>query len=390
MSIMNMDQAYVANTYKRFPVEIVSGKGSRLVDVNGKSYVDMGSGIGVTAFGFCDEVWTAAVTEQLAKVQHTSNLYYTEPCAKLAKLMCEKTGMKKVFFGNSGAEANECAIKVARKYSAMKKGPDCYTIVTLISSFHGSTLTTLAATGQDHFHKNFQPLTPGFIHVPANDIDALKATVAEHKVAGVMMEVIQGEGGVNALDQIYLMEADKLCHENDIPFIIDEVQTGNGRTGKLYGYMNFKIHPDIVSTAKGLGGGLPIGACMMNEKMEYVLGYGDHGSTYGGNPVCCAGAVSVLERLDDDLLGEVKRRSGYIMAALCNAPGIESISGLGLMLGLKTTAPAGDVVRECMNRGVLCLTAKDKVRLLPALNIPMEDLEYAVETIKAVAAELAN
>ena len=390
MSFMNMDQAYVANTYKRFPVEIVSGKGSRLVDVNGKSYVDMGSGIGVTAFGFCDEVWTAAVTEQLAKVQHTSNLYYTEPCAKLAKLMCEKTGMKKVFFGNSGAEANECAIKVARKYSAMKKGDDCYTIVTLINSFHGRTLTTLAATGQDHFHKNFQPLTPGFIHVPANDIDALKATVAEHKVAGVMMEVIQGEGGVNALDQIYLMEADKLCHENDIPFIIDEVQTGNGRTGKLYGYMNFKIHPDIVSTAKGLGGGLPIGACMRNEKMEYVLGYGDHGSTYGGNPVCCAGAVSVLERLDDDLLGEVKRRSGYIMAALCNAPGIESISGLGLMLGLKTTAPAGDVVRECMNRGVLCLTAKDKVRLLPALNIPMEDLEYAVETIKAVAAELAN
>ena len=390
MSFMNMDQAYVANTYKRFPVEIVSGKGSRLVDVNGKSYVDMGSGIGVTAFGFCDEVWTAAVTEQLAKVQHTSNLYYTEPCAKLAKLMCEKTGMKKVFFGNSGAEANECAIKVARKYSAMKKGPDCYTIVTLISSFHGRTLTTLAATGQDHFHKNFQPLTPGFIHVPANDIDALKATVAEHKVAGVMMEVIQGEGGVNALDQIYLMEADKLCHENDIPFIIDEVQTGNGRTGKLYGYMNFKIHPDIVSTAKGLGGGLPIGACMMNEKMEYVLGYGDHGSTYGGNPVCCAGAVSVLERLDDDFLGKVKRRSDYIMAALCNAPGIESISGLGLMLGLKTTAPAGDGVRECMNRGVLCLTAKDKVRLLPALNIPMEDLEYAVETIKAVAAELAN
>ena len=390
MSIMNMDQAYVANTYKRFPVEIVSGKGSRLVDVNGKSYVDMGSGIGVTAFGFGDEVWTAAVMEQLGKVQHTSNLYYTEPCAKLAKLMCEKTGMKKVFFGNSGAEANECAIKVARKYSAMKKGPDCYTIVTLISSFHGRTLTTLAATGQDHFHKNFQPLTPGFIHVPANDIDALKAAVAEHNVAGVMMEVIQGEGGVNALDQIYLMEADKLCHENDIPFIIDEVQTGNGRTGKLYGYMNFKIHPDIVSTAKGLGGGLPIGACMMNEKMEYVLGYGDHGSTYGGNPVCCAGAVSVLERLDDDFLGKVKRRSGYIMAALCNAPGIESISGLGLMLGLKTTAPAGDVVRECMNRGVLCLTAKDKVRLLPALNIPMEDLEYAVETIKAVAAELAN
>ena len=389
MSFMNMDQAYVANTYKRFPVEIVSGKGSRVVDVNGKSYVDMGSGIGVTAFGFGDEAWMAAVTEQLGKVQHTSNLYYTEPCAKLAKALCEKTGMKKVFFANSGAEANECAIKVARKYSAMKKGADCYTIVTLWNSFHGRTLTTLAATGQDHFHKDFQPLTPGFVHVHANDIDELKAVVAENKVAGIMMEVIQGEGGVNALDQIYLLEADKLCKENDIPFIIDEVQTGNGRTGKLYGYMNFKISPDIVSTAKGLGGGLPIGACMMNDKMENVLGFGDHGSTYGGNPVCCAGALSVIQRLDDDFLGKVKRRSGYVMASLYGAPGIEGVSGLGLMIGIKTTAPAGDVVRECMNRGVLCLTAKDKVRLLPALNIPMEDLEYAIETIKAVAAELA-
>ena len=390
MSFMNMDQSYVAGTYKRFPVEIVSGKGSRVTDINGKEYVDMGSGIGVTAFGFGDEAWMAAVTEQLGKVQHTSNLYYTEPCAKLAKLLCERTGMKKVFFANSGAEANECAIKVARKYSAMKKGSDCYTIVTLVNSFHGRTLTTLAATGQDHFHKDFQPLTPGFIHVPANDIAALEAAVAEHQVAGVMMEVIQGEGGVNALDQQYLMAADKLCHDNDIPFIIDEVQTGNGRTGKLYGYMNFKISPDIVSTAKGLGGGLPIGACMMNEKTEAVLGYGDHGSTYGGNPVCCAGAISVIERLDDNFLGRVKRRSGYVMAALYNAPGIESVSGMGLMIGIKTTAPAADVVRECMNRGVLCLTAKDKVRLLPALNIPMDDLEYAIETIKAVAKELAK
>lgn len=390
MSFMNMDQSYVAGTYKRFPVEIVSGKGSRVTDINGKEYVDMGSGIGVTAFGFGDEAWMAAVTEQLGKVQHTSNLYYTEPCAKLAKLLCERTGMKKVFFANSGAEANECAIKVARKYSAMKKGSDCYTIVTLVNSFHGRTLTTLAATGQDYFHKDFQPLTPGFIHVPANDIAALEAAVAEHQVAGVMMEVIQGEGGVNALEQQYLMAADKLCHDNDIPFIIDEVQTGNGRTGKLYGYMNFKISPDIVSTAKGLGGGLPIGACMMNEKTEAVLGYGDHGSTYGGNPVCCAGAISVIERLDDNFLGRVKRRSGYVMAALYNAPGIESVSGMGLMIGIKTTAPAADVVRECMNRGVLCLTAKDKVRLLPALNIPMDDLEYAIETIKAVAKELAK
>ncbi len=390
MKIKEMDQAYVAATYKRFPVEIVSGKGSRCVDVNGKSYVDMGSGIGVTAFGFGDEAWTAAVIAQLGKVQHTSNLYYTEPCAKLAKLLCEKTGMKKVFFANSGAEANECAIKVARKYSADKKGADCYTIVTLVNSFHGRTLTTLAATGQEHFHQLFQPLTPGFVHVPANDLEALKKVVEEYKVAGIMMEVIQGEGGVNALDQEYLMEADKLCHEKDIPFIIDEVQTGNGRTGKLYGYMNFKISPDIVSTAKGLGGGLPIGACMMNEKMQNVLGYGDHGSTYGGNPVCCAGAVSVLERLDDTFLGSVKRRSGYIFSSLMNAPGIEGISGMGLMIGIKTTAPAGDVVKGCMEKGVLCLTAKDKVRLLPALNIPMEDLSYAIETIKEVAKELGG
>ena len=389
MSFMEMDKAYVANTYNRFPVEIVSGKGSRVVDVNGKSYVDMGSGIGVTAFGFGDEAWTAAVTGQLGKVQHTSNLYYTEPCAKLAKLMCERTGMKKVFFGNSGAEANECAIKVARKYSAMKKGADCCTIVTLVNSFHGRTLTTLAATGQDYFHKDFQPLTPGFIHVPANDLEAMKAAVAEHNVAGIMLEVIQGEGGVNALDQGYLLEVDKLCREQDIPFIIDEVQTGNGRTGKLYGYMNFKIQPDIVSTAKGLGGGLPIGACMMNEKMEKVLGFGDHGSTYGGNPVCCAGALSVLERLTDGFLGSVKRRSGYIMSALYGAAGVEGVSGMGLMIGIKTTAPAGEVVKKCMEKGVLCLTAKDKVRLLPALNIPMDDLEFAVETIKEVCKELS-
>ena len=389
MTTKELDHQYVAPTYARFPVEIVSGKGSRVTDVNGKEYVDMGSGIGVTVFGFGDEAWMAAVTEQLGKVQHTSNLYYTEPCAKLAKVLCERTGMKKVFFANSGAEANECAIKVARKYSAEKKGADCYTIVTLINSFHGRTLTTLAATGQDHFHKDFKPLTPGFVHVPANDIAALEAAVAENNVAGIMMEVIQGEGGVNALNQEYLMAADKLCHDNDIPFIIDEVQTGNGRTGKLYGYMNFKISPDIVSTAKGLGGGLPIGACMMNEKTENVLGYGDHGSTYGGNPVCCAGALSVMERLDDNFLGRVKRRSGYVMSALYNAPGIEGVSGMGLMIGIKTTAPAGDVVRECMNRGVLCLTAKDKVRLLPALNISMDDLEFAIETIKAVAKELA-
>lgn len=389
MSIMDMDKAYVAGTYKRFPVEIVSGKGSHAVDSNGKTYVDMGSGIGVTAFGYGDEAWKAAVCAQLDKVQHTSNLYYNEPCARLAKLLCEKTGMKKVFFSNSGAEANECAIKAARKYSAEKKGADCYTIVTLQNSFHGRTLTTLAATGQDHFHELYQPLTPGFVHVPANDIQALKNCVAKVKVAGILMEVVQGEGGVLPLTAEYLAAANKLAHEQDIPLMMDEVQIGNGRSGKLYGYMNFDVQPDIVSTAKGLGGGLPIGACLLGEKVQNVLGFGDHGSTYGGNPVCCAGGVSIIGRLTDDFLAEVQKKSAYVFETLTGAPGIESVTGLGLMIGVKPVAPAAEVVKKCMERGVLCLTAKNKVRLLPALNIPMEDLKFAVETIRAVAAELA-
>ena len=389
MNIMDMDKAYVAGTYKRFPVEIVSGKGSHAVDSQGKTYVDMGSGIGVTAFGYGDEAWKAAVIEQLGKVQHTSNLYYTEPCAKLAKLLCEKTGMKKVFFANSGAEANECAIKAARKYSAEKKGADCYTIVTLQNSFHGRTLTTLAATGQDYFHELYQPLTPGFVHVPANDIQALKDCVAKVKVAGILMEVVQGEGGVLPLTAEYLAAANKLAHEQDIPLMMDEVQIGNGRSGKLYGYMNFDVQPDIVSTAKGLGGGLPIGACLLGEKVQNVLGFGDHGSTYGGNPVCCAGGVSIIGRLTDDFLAEVQKKSTYVFETLTGAPGIESVTGLGLMIGVKPVAPAAEVVKKCMERGVLCLTAKNKVRLLPALNIPMEDLKFAVGTIRTVAAELA-
>ena len=389
MNIMDMDKAYVAGTYKRFPVEIVSGKGSHAVDSQGKTYVDMGSGIGVTAFGYGDEAWKAAVCAQLDKVQHTSNLYYNEPCAQLAKLLCEKTGMKKVFFSNSGAEANECAIKAARKYSAEKKGADCYTIVTLQNSFHGRTLTTLAATGQDHFHQLYQPLTPGFVHVPANDIQALKDCVAKVKVAGILMEVVQGEGGVLPLTAEYLAAANKLAHEQDIPLMMDEVQIGNGRSGKLYGYMNFDVQPDIVSTAKGLGGGLPIGACLLGEKVQNVLGFGDHGSTYGGNPVCCAGGVSIIGRLTDDFLAEVQKKSAYVFQTLTGAPGIESVTGLGLMIGVKPVAPAAEVVKKCMERGVLCLTAKNKVRLLPALNIPMEDLKFAVETIRTVAAELA-
>ena len=387
MSITALDKEYVAGTYGRFPVELVSGKGSIFEGSDGKRYIDMGSGIGVTAFGTADDAWLSAVTAQLNKLQHTSNLYYTEPCALLAQALCEKTGMKKVFFSNSGAESNECAIKVARKYSAEKKGDDYYTIITLQSSFHGRTLTTLAATGQDHFHKLFNPLTPGFVSVEANNVAALTEAVATCKPAGILFEVVQGEGGVLPLTAEFIAAAAKLAQDNDIPLMVDEVQTGNGRTGKLYAYMHYGITPDIVSTAKGLGGGLPIGATLMSEKVQNVLGPGDHGSTYGGNPVCCAGALSVIERLDDAFLAQVQEKSRYVFSTLTNAPGIESVTGLGLMIGIKTTRPAKDVVMECMDKGVLCLTAKDKVRLLPALNIPMDVLKEAIDVIKSVCAK---
>ena len=387
MSIISLDKEFVAGTYGRFPVELVSGKGCILTDTNGKQYIDLTSGIGVTSFGIADDSWVQAITAQAMKLQHASNLYYTEPCAKLAQLLCQKTGMKKVFFCNSGAEANECAIKVARKYSAEKKGAEHYTIITLVNSFHGRTLTTLAATGQDHFHKYFQPLTPGFAYVEANNIAMLEETVANVKPAAIMFECVQGEGGVLPLNQEFICAAEKLCKEQDIPLIIDEVQTGNGRTGKLYSYMHFGIEPDIVSTAKGLGGGLPIGATLMSEKVQSVLGPGDHGSTYGGNPVCSAGALSIVERLDDAFLADVQRKSDYVFSALQGAPGIESVSGLGLMVGIQTTKPAKEVVNACIEKGVLALTAKTKVRLLPALNIPMEQLQQAIETIKAVCKE---
>ncbi|MDO4939549.1 MAG: acetylornithine/succinylornithine family transaminase [Lachnospiraceae bacterium] len=382
MGIKETDDKYVAGTYKRFPVEIISGKGSVVKDVTGKEYIDMGCGIGVTSFGICDDTWKDAVVAQLDKVQHMSNLYYTEPCALLAKALCEKTGMKKVFFGNSGAEANECAIKAARKYSQDKKGSEWFTIVTLKNSFHGRTLTTLAATGQEHYHELFTPLTPGFVHVTAGDIDELKKLAESTKIAGVMIECIQGEGGVIPLEAEYVKALRKFTEENDIPLIADEVQTGNGRTGCLYAYMNYGIVPDIVSTAKGIGGGLPLGACLLGEKCQNALGYGDHGSTFGGNPVCCAGALTIINRIDEKLLEEVKKKSAYIFNAFKDAEGVEDISGMGLMIGIKTSRPAGEVVSACIENGVLCLTAKDRVRLLPALNISWDLLEKAVDIIK--------
>ncbi len=386
-SIISIDKQYVANTYARFPLELVSGEGSVLTDTNGKKYIDMGSGIGVTCFGFNDEKWKEAVISQIGKVQHTSNLYYTSPCALLAKMLCDRTGLKKVFFSNSGAEANECAIKAARKYSAEKKGDDYYTVITLVNSFHGRTLTTLSATGQDVFHKLFNPLTPGFIHTPANDSEALTKLVSEVKPAAIMIECVQGEGGVLPLTKDFAATVGKLCNDNDIPLIVDEVQTGNGRTGSLYAYMQYGLIPDAVSTAKGLGGGLPIGATMLGDKLELVLGAGDHGSTYGGNPVCSAGALSVIERLDDAFMAEVREKSAYVFAELEGAAGIESVSGMGLMIGIKTKKEAKSVVSACIERGVICLTAKDKVRLLPALNIPMPVLKEAISVLKAVCAE---
>ncbi len=381
MDLKTIDQTYIANTYARFPVEIVSGKGSEVFDENGKRYIDLTSGIGVTAFGVADEEWVKAITEQLCKVQHMSNLFYTAPDALLAQMLCERTGMKKVFFANSGAEANECAIKVARKYAAETKGADTYTILTLVNSFHGRTLATLSATGQEHYHELFQPLVPGFVHTPANDLEALKAAAKEHKLAAVMLECVQGEGGVVPLEPEFVQGAAAFCKENDIVLIIDEVQTGNGRTGTLYAYQQFGIQPDLVSTAKGLGGGLPLGACLMGEKVQDVLKPGDHGSTYGGNPVACAGALNVLSRIDDELLKEVQEKSQYLIDVFSAAEGIESVTGMGLMLGLKTKKDAKEILAACREKGVLALTAKDKIRLLPALNIPMELVKEAAAVI---------
>ena len=387
MDIKSIDKEYVASTYARFPLEIVSGKGSLVYDENGKEYIDLGTGIAVNTFGVSDDEWVAAVTEQLTKCQHTSNLFYSAPCALLAKTLCERTGMKRVFFSNSGAEANETAIKVARKYAAEKKGSEYNTIITLKNSFHGRTITTLAATGQDTFHKDFLPLTAGFVHAEPNDIASVEALVKEYKVAAIMFELVQGEGGVHALSPEFVKGLQKIAKENDILLVCDEVQTGNGRTGELYAFMNYGFTPDIASTAKGLGGGLPIGACMLGEKVKDTLTPGSHGSTFGGNPIAAAGANNILSRIDEKLLAEVREKSNYIFTELSGAKGVKSVSGLGLMIGIETEKDASDVIAKCRENGVIAIKAKHKVRLLPALNIPMHELQKAVAVIKAACAE---
>ena len=387
MNVIELDKQYIAGTYARFPLQLVSGKGSLVFDEAGKQYIDLGTGIAVNGFGIGDTEWKNAVIAQLDKIQHTSNLYYSEPCALLAKALCIRTGLKKVFFSNSGAEANECAIKAARKYGEQRKGKEYYTIVTLKNSFHGSTITTLSATGQDVFHEHFTPMTEGFVFAQANDIEDMRRLVKENKCCGVMLELVQGEGGVMALEKDYVQSVAELAKQEDLLLMIDEVQTGNGRTGALYAFMDYGVTPDVVTTAKGLGGGLPIGATMLGEKAEKLFTAGLNGSTFGGNPVACAGALSILRRIDEELLTQVREKSAYIFAELENAKGVKSVSGKGLMIGVDCEKDAGEVIAKCMKKGVLVIKAKQKVRLLPALNIPWEELKTAIKILKEVISE---
>ena len=384
--IKKLDNSYIANTYNRFNVAFKCGKGATLYDFNDKKYIDFSSGIGVNAFGVCDDVWTNAVIEQTKKLSHMSNLYYTLPQAQLAHLLCAKTGMKKVFFANSGAEANEGAIKTARKYSHDKYNENRSEIITLVNSFHGRTITTLKATGQDVFHKNFYPFTEGFVYAKANDINDVLEKINDSTCA-IMMELVQGEGGVLPLEKEFVKNVEKIAKEKDILLIIDEVQTGNGRTGYLYAYQGFGINPDIVTTAKGIGGGLPLGAVLFNSKTENVLGFGDHATTFGGNPIVCAGAYSIIERMNDEFLDLVKQKGNYIEEFCNGIKNVESISGMGMMIGIKTTKPARDVVAKCLENGLVVLTAKDKIRFLPPLNISMAELVEGLKIFKKVVEE---
>ena len=384
MDIKQKDKKYVLGTYGRYDLLIVRGAGAECEDETGKKYIDLGSGIGVNALGYCDGGWIKAVEEQLETLQHTSNLYYTAPCALLAEALCERTGYKKVFFCNSGAEANEAAIKTARKYSFDKYGAGRDKIITLNKSFHGRTMATLTATAQEAMHNYFFPFNEGFVYCD-KDIEEIK----KHKgVCAVMLEFIQGEGGVIPMDKNFAAQVYEYCVANDILFIADEVQTGVGRTGRFLCSEHYGIKPDITTLAKGLGGGLPIGAMLAGEKCESVMGAGTHGSTFGGNPVVCAGGRYVLSRIDDKLLSEVKEKGEYIKSRLSGVKGVKSVSGLGLMLGIELSRKkAADVVKECISRGVIPLTAKDKVRLLPPLVITMEQLEKAVDVLARVIAE---
>lgn len=386
-TIENFNQ-HVMPTYGRYDVVLDNGNGRNCVDENGKQYIDFGSGIGTNSLGYCDKDWQDAVCNQVRSLQHTSNYYYTKVQADFASKLCEITGYSKMFFGNSGAEANECAIKLARKYSFDKYGKGRSTIITLRNSFHGRTLCTLSATGQDVFHNYFFPFVEGFVNAEANDIEDLKSKL-DDTVCAVMLEFIQGEGGVNLLSKDYVKQVFEICHEKDIMIIADEVQTGVGRTGRFLASQNFGVIPDVTTLAKGIAGGLPMGVCLATEKYADVLSKGMHGSTFGGNPVCCAGGLVVLNKVSDEtFLFEVSKKGAYVREKLCLLDEVQGITGLGLMLGISLkTKKAGDVVKEALDKGLLLLTAKDKIRLLPPLNITYEELDKGLSILCDILSE---
>ena len=384
--IKQLDSDYIAQTYGRFNLALSHGKSCQVWDFEGNEYLDFTSGIGVNSLGWADENWLKAVVHQASSLAHTSNLFFTEPSSRLAKKLAEVSGLKRVFFANSGAEANEGAIKTARKYSHDKYGKDRATVLTLVNSFHGRTISTLSATGQEVFHQHFFPFTKGFDHTPANELRALETRLGQKDVCAIILEVVQGEGGVCSLDHEYLQGVQALCHQYDVLLIIDEVQTGIGRTGTMFAYQQFGLTPDIITLAKGLGGGLPIGAFVLGEKVQDTLGKSDHGSTFGANPVSCAGANAVLAKIDDAFLAEIKRKGEKLQKALAALPKVKSVSGLGLMIGVEFEegTKAADIVAKCIEKGVLFLTAKTKLRLLPPLIINDEQIEKGIALLKEV------
>lgn len=389
--IKQLDSTYLAQTYGRFNLALSHGKGCDVWDFEGNQYLDFTSGIGVNSLGWADESWLAAVISQASKLAHTSNLFYTEPCATLAKTLVEASGLKRVFFGNSGAEANEGAIKTARKYSNDKYGTGRSTVLSLVNSFHGRTISTLAATGQDVFHQHFFPFTGGFEYTEANNLEQLKARLEQkNDICAIIFEVVQGEGGVCSLDADYMKGVQALCQEKDLILIIDEVQTGIARTGTMFAYQQFGLQPDIITLAKGLGGGLPIGAFVLGEKVANTLGKSDHGSTFGGNPVSCAAANAVMVKIDNTFLADVACKGEKLKSALLGLPKVKSVSGLGLMIGVEFEegVKAADVVAKCIEKGVLFLTAKTKLRMLPPLIISDAQIEQGVAVLKEVLESL--
>ncbi|EOS67722.1 aspartate aminotransferase family protein [Oscillibacter sp. 1-3] len=387
--IKSLTHQYIMNTYGRFPVAIDHGQGARLYDPEGREYVDFTSGIGVTDLGYGYQPWADAVAAQAKKLNHVSNLFYTEPAARLAEILCRRTGESCVFFANGGGEANEGLIKLARKYSFDKYGQGRSTIITLKNSFHGRTVTTLKATGQDVFHNYFFPFTEGFRYAAANDLDSLRAAAGED-VCAVMVELVQGEGGVLPLEPDYVKALAELCAEKDWLLLADEVQTGVGRTGSLFAFQQYGILPDAVSFAKGIAGGLPMSGILANEKCRNVLGPGTHATTFGANPVCAAAGLVVQETLSDAFLEEIKAKGAYLREGIESLalPCFDRTRGLGLMIGIevKDGFTNKDIANRLIENGLLVLTAGPGMRLLPPLVITKEEMDQGLEIMRKVLA----